>query len=122
MSEADKMPGPVPSAARRVLCLRIIAVVVLVVGIAGAEVIYWHGTGAPDLPDDPALLTNEKAASRQAGIIYGNQAVVVQQWSDELKRPGVLAVIFVMTASLVAGGCFYIARLIEKDASRRIAQ
>lgn len=94
----------------------------MVLGLAGAEIIYWRGAGASDLPDDPALLANEKAASRQAAVLYGNQAVVVQQWTDELSRPGTLAIIIILTASLAAGGCFYIARLIENDASRRATQ
>ena len=89
-------------------------------GIAVAELIYWRGTRAVELPsDDPSLLVNEKASSRQAGILYGNQAGVIQQWSDELKKPGVEALIVLGATTLFAGGCIYFARLIENDAGPR---
>src|SRR5579863_4536853 len=120
MSELAKMPGAVSSTSRVAPRLRIIAIAVLALGIAAAELVYWHGTRAAELPDDPSLLQNEKAISRQAGILYGNQAALVQSWSDELKRPGVQATIIVVTAALLAAGCFYFARLIENDAARQV--
>jgi hypothetical protein len=119
MPEPTLTSGAVPPTSRLPARLRTIAVVLLAIGIASAELIYWRGTRAPELPDDPSLLQNEKAIARQSGILYGNQGAVVQQWSDELKRPGVEAAIALAAAALLAGSCFYLARLIENDPGRQ---
>jgi hypothetical protein len=105
----------VSSARRRARLLRITAAVVLVLGIFGADLVYWLETRSAMESDDPSMLGNEKAASRQAEILYGKQAGLIQEWSDELKQPGVQAVIIVVTAVLFAGGCIYFARLLECD-------
>ena len=63
------------------------------------------------------MLGYDKAASRQVGTLFGQQGVIVQQWSNDLKQPGAQAVIVVAAAALVAGGCFYVARLMERDAN-----
>jgi hypothetical protein len=61
------------------------------------------------------MLGYDKAEARQVGTLYGQQGVIVQEWSDDLKQPGTQAVIIVVAAALVAGGCFYFARLLEND-------
>jgi hypothetical protein len=119
MSEPAMTPRAVSSNTRLPSRLRITAVVIVALGIAVAELIYWRGTRAAELPDDPSLLQNEKSIARQAGILYGNQAAVVQQWSDELKRPGVESLIVVTTAVIIGFGCLYLARLVENDAARQ---
>jgi hypothetical protein len=119
MPEPTTTPDAVSPASGLPQRLRIIAVVLMALGIASAELIYWRGTRAAELPDDPSLLQNEKAIARQSGILYGNQAAVVQQWSDELKRPGAEAAMAIVAAALLAGGCFYLARLIENDPARQ---
>ena len=120
MAESTTPSDAVSSGSHLPHRLRIIAAVLMALGIALAEVIYWRGTRAPELPDDPSLLQNEKAIARQAGILYGNQAVVVQQWSDTLKRPGVEAGVIIAATALLSGGCFYLARLIENDPARQL--
>jgi hypothetical protein len=103
------------SPARRVgRRLRIIAVVVLVLGIIVAEVIYVRGTRPGDGLDDPSMLGYDKAATRQVGTLYGQQGVIVQGWANDLKRPGTQAAIIVVGVALAAGGCFYFARLIDR--------
>ena len=59
------------------------------------------------------MLGYDKAASRQAGTLYGQQGVMVQQWSDDLKEPGTQAVVIVVASVLMAGGCLYMAKLVE---------
>jgi hypothetical protein len=113
MMENTQTADPVSSARRQARLLRIVAAVVLVLGIFGADLVYWLGTRSAVVSDDPSMLGNEKAESRQAEILYGKQAGMVQDWSDELKRPGVQAVIIVVTAVLVAGGCVYFAGLMD---------
>jgi hypothetical protein len=114
MNANAQTPGPVSSAKRRARWLRITAAVVLVLGVFGADLVYWLGTRSAVVSDDPSMLGNEKAESRQAEILYGKQAGMVQDWSNDLKRPGVQAVIVVVTAVLVAGGCFYFAGLEDR--------
>jgi hypothetical protein len=97
--------------------LRTTAVIVLVLGVAFAELIYWRGTRPTiDLSNDPSMLGNEKAAARQVQVLVGQQGLLVQEWTDDLKRPGVQATIMIVTAVLGAGACFYIARLMDRNA------
>ena len=118
MTANDQTPDPASAARRRARRLRITAAIVLVLGIFGADLVCWLGTRSAEVSDDPQMLGNEKAASRQAEILYGKQAGLIKGWSDELKRPGVQAVIIVVTAVLVAGGCFYFARLLDSGSER----
>jgi hypothetical protein len=38
---------------------------------------------------------------------------MVEGWANDLQRPGTQALIIVVTAALIAGGCLYIARLLD---------
>lgn len=89
--------------------------VVLVLGISGAEAVYFIGTRPDGSPEDASMLGYDKAAARQAGTLYGQQGIIVQSWADDLKRPGTQAVIIVVAAALAAGGCFYVSRLLDRD-------
>jgi hypothetical protein len=110
--------GAVSSAKRRARLLRITAAVVLVLGIFGADLVYWLGTRSAEASDDPSTLGNEKAESRQAEILYGKQAGLIKEWAEDLNRPGTQAVIIVVAAALVAGGCFFFARLFDTGSER----
>ena len=115
----NETPGPIASGKRPGRWLRITAAAVLLLGIFGADLAYWLGTRAARTSDDPAMMGNEKAQSRQEEILYGKQASLIKEWSDELKRPGIQAVMVVVTAVLVAGGCFYFARLLDSADEKR---
>ena len=41
--------------------------------------------------------------------------LLIEDLSDELKRPGTQAIIIAGAATLVALGCFYFARLLDND-------
>jgi hypothetical protein len=114
MTANNKTPGPVSSANRRARALRITAIIVLLLGILSEGVVYWLGTRSADTSDDPSMWVNEKAQARQEGILFGKQSVLIQELSDDLKRPGTQAMIIIGTAALIAGGCFYFARLLEQ--------
>src|ERR1700678_1670520 len=118
MTANTPTPDPVSSAKRRARLLRITAAVVLVLGIFGADLVYWLGTRSAEMPDDAQTLGNEKAESRQSEILYGQQAGLIKEWAEDLKRPGTQAVIVVVAAALVAGGCFYFARLLDAGSER----
>src|SRR5277367_3742711 len=107
MTANNETPGPISSGKLRARRLRIIAAIVLVLGIFAADGVYWWGTRSPQTSDDPALLGNEKAQARKEEILYGNQSVLIDRWIEDLKQPGTQAVIIVLTAVLVAGGCLY---------------
>jgi hypothetical protein len=94
------------------------AVLVLLLGIFGADGVYWLGTRSANSSN--ALLTRgyDKAQTRQAEILYGKQAVWIKEWTDDLKKPGAQACIILVASALVAGGCFYVARLLDNDNER----
>jgi hypothetical protein len=49
----------------------------------------------------------------------GHQTVLIEEWGRNLKRPGTQAIIVVAAAALVAGGCFYVARLLDQSGRTR---
>jgi len=106
---------PVSLAKRRARKLRIIGVIVLALGIAGSGIVYWLGTRSPDVSDDLSMAGYDRAAERQMEILYGKQGELIEDWSNDLKQPGTQAIIIVVAAALIAGGCFYFARLLDSD-------
>jgi hypothetical protein len=112
----DKTVSPVSSARRRARRFRITGVVVSLLGISVAGLVYWLGTRSPDLADDLSMAGYDKPAERQMGILYGKQGELVEDLTNKLKQPGTQAILIVVTAALVAGCCFYFARLLDYDA------
>jgi hypothetical protein len=106
---------PVSASKRRARRFRIAGIVVLVLGIIGAGLVYWLGTRAADLSDDPAMAGYDQPEERQMGILYGKQGELIEDWSNDLKQPGTQAVIIVAAAALAAAGCFYFAHLWDED-------
>ncbi len=88
----------------------------LVSGIVIAGVVYWMGTRSPDVANDPSMLGYDRPAERQMETLYGKQGDLIEEWSNKLKQPGTQAAIIILTAALVAGCCFYFARLLDYDA------
>jgi len=108
-------PVPVSSSSRRARRLRMIGVIVLALGIAAAGIVYWIGTRSPDLSGDPSMLGFNRAETRQMGLLYGNQGLLIEKWSEDLKQPGTQAVIITVFSTLIAAGCLYFARLLDID-------
>jgi hypothetical protein len=113
MTAKDKTAGPVSSAHRQARCLRITAAGVLLLGIFGADLVYWLGTRSVGSPDTLPVIGEDKAVTRQVEVLLGKQPILMEGLGRNLKRPGTQAVIIVVTAALVAGGCFYVARLLD---------
>ena len=111
---SDQTTTPVSPARRRARQLRMTAAIVLLLGIFGADFIYWVETRSADSPNPLPVAGEDKAATRQAESLFGQPAVLLEQWGRDLKRPGTQAGIVVVTAVLVAGGCFYFARLLDR--------
>jgi hypothetical protein len=117
MSVTDRTPGPDSACKQR--RLRIIGVIVLMLGIGGAVLVYWMGTRSVDLMDDPSMAGYNRAESRQMGILFGNMGTTIEDLSADLKRPGTQAIIIAAVATLVALGCFYLARFSDDDGTPR---
>ena len=112
MAPVDKIPGS-HSSPRRSARLRVIGIFILLLGIGGAGAVYWLETRSPDVSDDPAMLGFNRAESRQMGILYGKQGRLIEEWTEELKRPGTQSTLILAGAALGALGCFYFARLLD---------
>jgi hypothetical protein len=119
MSENDKASEPVSSAKRRARKLRLAGSVILAIGIIAAGIVYWLGTRSPDSSDDLSMTGYDRAETRQMEILYGKQGELIEDWSNDLKQPGTQAMIIIVTAALIAGGCFYFARLSDYDDETR---
>jgi hypothetical protein len=101
---------------RQALLLRIIAAVVLLLGIFGADAIYWAGTRKPqDTRFDPSVVGYDKKQERQMGVLFGNQGQWLDEWAHRLKHPGTEAVIVAVIGGAVASGCLYVARLMDRS-------
>jgi hypothetical protein len=88
--------------------------VVLLLGIFGADAVYWLGMRSPDVSDDPSVVGYDKKQARQMGTLFGQQSLLIDEWWHDLKHPGTQAAIIVVTAALAAGGCLYLARLMDQ--------
>ena len=110
----DPIIGPVPSRqpGKR---LRLIGVIVLLLGLAGAATVYWRGTHSGEPTEDELLPGNARAETHQMGLLYGKMGVMISQWSDDLKQPGTQAVLIAGGSILIAAGCFYFARLLHDN-------
>ena len=95
--------------------LRLIGTLVLALGISGAAEFYWLGTRSPDVSGDLSMVGFNRAERRQMGQLYGKMGALIEDWSDDLKRPGTQAILIAGFSALVAAGCFYFARLLGND-------
>jgi hypothetical protein len=115
-ADAGEELAPDSRAVRRQAArLRIVATLILVVGVAGAGVLYWIKTrdAAPTLED---LMPGSTAArERQVGIMLGTLGVNLLEGWAYLQRPGSEAILIIAVAVVVALGCFRIAWVLEQD-------
>jgi flagellar basal body-associated protein FliL len=114
MTANDKTSGT-HSSSKKSARLRMIGIIVLVLGIGGAGTVYWLGTRSPDLTDDLSMVGYNKAEQRQMGMLYGKMGPVIDDWLDDLKRPGTQATLLVAVSALIAAGCFYFAPWLDND-------
>ncbi|HXC98329.1 MAG TPA: hypothetical protein VN048_03235 [Verrucomicrobiae bacterium] len=115
MAANDKITEPVSSARRLARRLRITAVVVLLSGMIAGLAVYWTGTPPADLSDDVATADTSKIVQRDIEMNAGKMGLSMSDLLDDWQYPGTRAAVLLMTAVLVAGGCFYFARLLDRD-------
>src|SRR5689334_24371130 len=106
MRANDEPEGSSPPGRLRARRLRWVGALILFSGLAAAGAVYWLGTRAPDLPNDPSMIGFDRAARRQIGILYGRFGELTEDLSEYLKRPGVQASIIVVVSAVLAFGCF----------------
>ena len=113
MTANHKTPVQIASAKRQARWLRRGAAVLLLLGILGADLVYWLGTRAVDSSNPLPVAGEDKAVTRQEEVLFGKQPILLEQLGRNLKRPGTQACLIVAMAVLAAGGCFYFACLLE---------
>ena len=109
-SDKPSSAGQPKRIARR---LRVIGLSALVVGLVAAGLIYWWGTRKADLSNDLSMQGFNRAEQRQMGRLYGKSGLLIDDLEADLKQPATQATLVVIVAALVAGGCFYFARLTD---------
>ena len=87
-------------------------------GISGAVLVYSPGLHPPDVSSDPAMWGYDTTVSRQMQNAYGTEGLMAHELAADLKKPGTQAGIIIGVAALVAGGCLYVARLLDRDAEQ----
>jgi hypothetical protein len=114
MTTDDKAPDPDASSRKRAR-LRFIGVLMLLLGMGGASLVYWLGTRSGDPANDPTLVGYDRAESRQMGVLYGKMGLLIEDLTEDLKRPRTQAILIATVAAFVAAGCFYFARLPDPE-------
>jgi hypothetical protein len=103
-----------PNPTQRTL-LNYVGIVILILGMATGELIYWRSLHAPDRPSDSDLLLtpeNSRTYERTVETNMGTFGLIVAQFSREmekLKEPKPLAITICTASALLAGGCFLLA-------------
>jgi len=111
----NKTSISVSSAKRRAHKLRLVGLVVLLLGIAGGIMVYECRLRTSDVMDDPEMLGFNRAEIRQMGLLYGRQGTMIMEFNAALERPQTQVILILILSALVAGGCWMIARLMERD-------
>jgi len=115
MSAIEPTPVPILPARRRARRFRIAGVIILLLGLVGAGLAYWLGTQAPDLADDLSMTGYYKAEAHQMGRLYGKEGLLIEDLINDLKQPGTQAFLIVVTAAVIAAGCFRLAFVLEEN-------
>ncbi|HUC86322.1 MAG TPA: hypothetical protein VL970_14080 [Candidatus Acidoferrales bacterium] len=107
---------------RRLRRYRLAALVILLLGLAGAGTVYWLGSRAADEVDDAAMLGFNRAAERQMGVLFGKQGQLISGVDNWLKKPGAQAFLVAAATAVIALGCFQFSRVLEFEAREAAAQ
>lgn len=118
MSPAESHPELPAPVRRRMRRYRLAALVILVLGLAGAGVVYWVGERRLDYSDDPAMIGFNRAAERQMGVLFGTQGQLMGDLDELLKQPGTQAILVAAASAVIALGCFQFSRVLEFEAKK----
>ncbi|MFO1476926.1 MAG: hypothetical protein U1F98_09785 [Verrucomicrobiota bacterium] len=98
--------------------LRRVGQVILVAGLVAAGLIYWRGKRAEATPEDPTLANYSRSSNQQMGVLYGKSGLMMDDLLEDLRRPGVQAVLVAGSAALAAWVCFVFSREAEKEGTK----
>jgi hypothetical protein len=103
--------------------LRIIGILVLLLGCAGAGVLYWASAPPEDLPEDAVTALNSKKATRDMEVNFGKAGLLTNNLLEDLEDPATQAIIIVIASILLSAGLFYVAHLQDRanESERPIA-
>jgi hypothetical protein len=105
------MPQPNSHAGKISRRFRTLGAVVLAAGLTSAAVVYWtmREPVASSQPDEALPLLDSKSDSRALEENQGKTGVLMVRLEDELGRPGPLALVIVVSATLISLVCFRVA-------------
>ncbi len=112
---SDTAPVSISPARQRAKWLRLIGFGVLLLGMIGATEVYRQGLLASDWMEDPSMVGYNRAESRQMGLLFGRQGAMLMEFNETLQNPRTQAIIILVVAVLLAGGCWYFAHLLDRD-------
>lgn len=116
MIESGKISNPAASARRRARRFKVIGAVVLGLGLVGASGVYWVGAHSPYLAEDDLDMAGfNRAESRQMGMLFGKEGVMIEDLKSDLKQPGTQATLIAAASTIIASSCFYFSRLLDHD-------
>ncbi|HZL42703.1 MAG TPA: hypothetical protein VFD66_05435 [Verrucomicrobiae bacterium] len=88
---------------------RLAGIVVLVLGIGSACLLYWIRTHNGAWVDDPSLAGYSRPATQQMGVLYGKMGLMVSDFFNDFKQPGVQAMSIAAASALAGFVCFFLA-------------
>jgi hypothetical protein len=105
------MPPPSSSPAKISRRFRMLGAIVLAAGLTSAAMVYFTGRepAVSSQPDEALPLLDSKADSRALEENQGKTGVLMVKLRDELGRPGPLALVIAVSATLVSLVFFRIA-------------
>jgi hypothetical protein len=103
---------------------RMIGAIVLAAGLTTAAVVYFtgHEPAVSSQPDEALPLLDSKADSRALEENQGKTGVLMVSIGDELGRPGPLALVIAVSATVVSLVCFRIADWVSSGPGARTVQ
>jgi hypothetical protein len=115
MTDSGQLSASPTTGAGRAKRLKAAGVAVLLLGIAGAALVFWLGARRPDPRDDLSMLGYNRAENRQMAQLYGKWGTMIDGLQDDLNNPGNQATLIVVVAVGTAFGCFYFADQLEGE-------
>jgi hypothetical protein len=111
----DHTATPHAASSRLRVRLRTAGVAVLLLGLVCAGAVYWTGMRGSEGMDERLLAGPSRAERHQIGLLYGKFGLRLIDLMDGLKDPGTQAVIIAVVSILIAGVCWYLARVLDQD-------
>ncbi len=93
--------------------LRFVGTVILIIGLAGAGLIYWRYARSAGPTMDELMPGYSERRARTNSIIMGNMVVTLMGWIEGLQDPRTQAIVLVVVSALIAWGCFWTAGLMD---------